>query len=72
MGWALLQGISRVFAGVHYTSDIIGSAVLAGRLRRTGAFITKIAKIIPTVGLCLYRSGRYTETKIKIPAKKKE
>lgn len=29
LGWALLQGISRVFAGVHYTSDIIGSAVLA-------------------------------------------
>ena len=28
LGWALLQGISRVFAGVHYTSDIIGSAVL--------------------------------------------
>ena len=27
--WALLQGLSRVFAGVHYTSDIIGSAVLA-------------------------------------------
>ena len=29
LGWALLQGLSRVFAGVHYTSDIIGSAVLA-------------------------------------------
>ena len=29
LGWALLQGISRVFAGVHYASDIIGSAVLA-------------------------------------------
>lgn len=29
LGWALLQGISRIFAGVHYTSDIIGSAVLA-------------------------------------------
>ena len=27
--WALLQGLSRVFAGVHYMSDIIGSAVLA-------------------------------------------
>ena len=27
--WALLQGLSRVFSGVHYTSDIIGSAVLA-------------------------------------------
>lgn len=29
LGWALLQGLSRVFAGVHCTSDIIGSAVLA-------------------------------------------
>lgn len=29
LGWALLQGLSRVFAGVHYMSDIIGSAVLA-------------------------------------------
>ena len=29
LGWALLQGLSRVFARVHYTSDIIGSAVLA-------------------------------------------
>jgi len=41
-------------------------------LRRTGAFITKIAKIIPTVGLYLHGSGRYTETEIKVPAKEKE
>ena len=29
LGWGLLQGMTRVFAGVHYMSDIAGSAVLA-------------------------------------------
>ena len=29
LGWGLLQGMARVFAGVHYMSDIAGSAVLA-------------------------------------------
>lgn len=29
LGWGLLQGTTRVFAGVHYMSDIAGSVVLA-------------------------------------------
>jgi undecaprenyl-diphosphatase len=29
LGWALLVGAARVMAGLHYPSDIVGSAVLA-------------------------------------------
>jgi len=37
-----------------------------------GTFIAKTTKIIPTVGLYLHGSGRYTETEIKVPVKEKE